>query len=128
MDKETSQLDLQLHTHTQKRAKMVRLDTAKSPAISYKKTHLDKLIGLPHPSRQIFQSDINSRYRLTAQQLSLIVTENTKRNAEEHIEAIDEEDIPHPEQSLAKIEREIINLERQKGTCDTRLKNTYLNR
>ena len=66
------------------------------------RVYLNQLIRLPHPRRQILQGDIHSWYRLAAQQLSFVVPEDTQCNAEEHIEAIDEEDIPHPEQSLPK--------------------------
>ena len=63
-------------------------------------THLQELVRLPHPGRQALERDVHGGNRVAAEELRLVTLEHTQRNAEQDVESIKEQDIPHAEKCL----------------------------
>jgi hypothetical protein len=57
---------------------------------------------LPHPGRQALERDIYSWDRVAAEQLRLVAFEYSQRDAEEDVESVKEQDVPHAEKCLTK--------------------------
>ena len=63
-------------------------------------SHLKELVRLPHPRRQALERDIHGGDRVAAKKLRLVALEHAQRNAEQDVESIKEQDIPHAEKCL----------------------------
>ena len=63
-------------------------------------THLEELVGLPHPSGQALERDVDRRDRVAAEQFRLVALQYRKRDAEQDVESVQKQDVPHTEQRL----------------------------
>ena len=65
-----------------------------------KGTHLQELVRLPHPGRQALERNVDGGNRFAAEKLRLVALKHAQRNAEQDVESIKEQDIPHAEKCL----------------------------
>ena len=65
-----------------------------------KGTHLQELVRLPHPGRQALERNVDGGNRVAAEKLRLVALKHAQRNAEQDVESIKEQDIPHAEKCL----------------------------
>ena len=65
-----------------------------------KNTHLQELVRLPRPRRQILQRDIDRRDRFALNQFLLVALEDPERDAEQDVEPVHEKDVPDSKERL----------------------------
>lgn len=63
-------------------------------------THLQELVRLPRPRRQILQRDVDRRDRLALDQFLLVALEDPERDAKEDVEPVHEKDVPDSKERL----------------------------
>lgn len=57
---------------------------------------------MPHSRRQALERDVHGGDRVAAEELRLMAFEHAQRNAEQDVESIKKQDIPHAEKCLKK--------------------------
>jgi hypothetical protein len=75
---------------------------------------------LPHPRRQALKRDVHGRDRVAAEELRLVEFEHAKRNAEQDVESIEEQDVPHAEKRLKKTDQKTMLRRQRRGVVRAR--------
>jgi hypothetical protein len=63
-------------------------------------THLQQLVRLPHPRREVLERDVDGGNGFAPEELGLVAPQDRERDAEEDVQPVEEEYVPDTEERL----------------------------